>query len=478
MPMKNLKQTLTALLFCSAIFSLNAQNSVDDCPGIPGACGYPSVNTPPGKNSPQPLNGNGTLGQIYNVNKCGLNYVQASQRLKKRGSNGWGVNQPAPFVITGLPTCYVIEKAYIWSSMSGTAMNFNVTIVNPNLVSNTYPAVLIGTGADKCWGYGGTTTYRVDVTAAITGNGTYTISGYPTNPPTPQKDTDGATLFIIYSDPTANYEGHMVIHDGVVVGIGGNTAQTLTGINACANSTYARAFCMTGDWQLNGITGVWNGTPVAIPWNWWNYDEVATTVTAGQATAAYSHAGGGDCYNWTVMGLYYRTTTCTTCPQSLALTITPTIVQPTCAACNGSISVVVTGGGPPYTYSWAPGNMTTQVITGLCSGSYTLYVTDASCNQTSQVFTLTSAGALTTTQSQTNVLCNGLCTGSATVVPVGGNPPYTYVWTPNVGNTATVNNLCAGAYSVLVTSSNGCTAIVNFTITQPPPITLTQTQVN
>jgi len=407
--MKNLKQTLTALLFCSAIFSLNAQNSVDDCPGIPGACGYPSVNTPPGKNSPQPLNGNGTLGQIYNVNKCGLNYVQASQRLKKRGSNGWGVNQPAPFVITGLPTCYVIEKAYIWSSMSGTAMNFNVTIVNPNLVSNTYPAVLIGTGADKCWGYGGTTTYRVDVTAAITGNGTYTISGYPTNPPTPQKDTDGATLFIIYSDPTANYEGHMVIHDGVVVGIGGNTAQTLTGINACANSTYARAFCMTGDWQLNGITGVWNGTPVAIPWNWWNFDQVATTVTSGQMTAAYTHAGLNDCYAWTVMGLYYRTTTCTTCPSSSTLlTLTPNSTQPTCNLCNGVVGVTVTGGNAPYTYSWVPGNNTTSSVSNLCGGTYTVYVFDAGCNQSSLVITLTSVNAvITSTNSTTPALCPG-----------------------------------------------------------------------
>src|SRR3972149_2274932 len=387
--MRNFYKTLPALALCFSAFFIQAQNTNQEssCPGVPGACGYPSVNTPPDKNNPNPLNGNGSLGQIYNVNKCGLNYVQATQRLKKRGSGGWGVNQPAPFVISGLPVCRVIERAYIWSSMSGTAMAFNVTVTNPLGNTAVYPAVLIGSGPDKCWGYGGTTSYRVDVTASISGNGTYTISGFPTNPPTAQKDTDGATLFIIYSDPTAAYEGHMVIHDGCLIGIGGNQTSTLTGINACANSTYARAFCMTGDWQLAGITGNWNGTPVAIPWNWWNYDEVATTVTAGQATAAYSHAGGGDCYNWTVMGLYYRTTTCTTCPQSLALTITPTIVQPTCAACNGSISVVVTGGGPPYTYSWVPGNMTTQSISNLCPGTYTLYVTDASCNQTSQVFT-------------------------------------------------------------------------------------------
>ena len=176
-------------------FLIQAQNTNQEssCPGVPGACGYPSVNTPPDKNTPNPLNGNQSLGQIYNVNKCGLNYVQATLRLGKRLPQP-GVNQPATFVITGLPTCRVIERAYIYSSMSGTAMAFNVTVTNPLLVTNNYPAVLIGSGADKCWGYGGTSSYRVDVTTAITGNGNYQISGFPTNPPTPQKDTDGASL--------------------------------------------------------------------------------------------------------------------------------------------------------------------------------------------------------------------------------------------------------------------------------------------
>ena len=484
--MRNFYKTLPALALCLSGFFATAQNSNQEtvCPGIPGACGYPSVNTPPDKNTPNPLNGNGSLGQIYNVNKCGLNYVQATLRLAQRLTvffpSQAGVPQPATFVIAGLPTCRVIERAYLWASMTGTTIPFNVTVTNPLGNTSVYPSVNVGNGADKCWGYGGSSSFRVDVTASISGNGNYVISGFPTNPPTPQKDTDGATLFIIYSDPTANYEGHMVIHDGSIVGIGGNSTSTITGINACANSTFAQHFVMAGDFQLAGTTILPTGGPAyACPWNWWNFNAGNVNVTAGQATCnATVQISPGDCYNWVVSGLYYRTTTCTTCPQSLALTITPTIVQPTCAACNGSISVVVTGGGPPYTYSWVPGNMTTQSISNLCAGTYTLYVTDASCNQTSQVFTLTSAGALTTTQSQTNVLCNGLCTGSATVVPVGGNPPYTYVWTPNVGNTATVNNLCAGAYSCLVTSSNGCTAIVNFTITQPPPITLAPTQVN
>ncbi len=440
---------------------------------------FPDLGTcnPTSNNLPAPQNGNGVLGQIYNFSKCGLNYVQATQRLGRRGSLN-GVPQPATYTITGLPACYVIERAYIWASMSGTAVPFNVTVTNPAMVPFVYAAATVGTGPDKCWGYGGSSSYRIDVTSCITGNGNYIISGFPTNPPTPQKDTDGATLFIIYSDPTANYQGSMVIHDGCVVGIGGNTAQTLTGINACANSIYARAFCMTGDWQLNGITGVWNGSPINIPWNWWNYNEIPTNVVAAQVNANYTHAGLNDCYNWVVMGLYYRTNTCTTCPQNTALTITPSSNPATCTACNGNASVTVTGGNPPYTYLWQPGNQTTQSISNLCAGNYTVTVTSG-CITQSQTITVNSAGGnmnIATNNIQ-NVLCNSQCTGSSSINVTSGFPPYTYLWS-NGNTTNTLTGLCAGVYTVVVTDNFGCTATHSITITQPTALNTTGSNTN
>ncbi|MCC7301156.1 MAG: gliding motility-associated C-terminal domain-containing protein [Bacteroidia bacterium] len=478
------KRPFLTVLIAFLVFGLSlAQNTTSNNTSTPdefpplGTCSFTPA--PNQHYTPSPQNGNGSLGQIFNMSKCGLNYTQATQRLGKRGSLA-GVNQPAPYTITGIPVCRTIERAYIWASMSGTAMAFNVTIVNPLGQSFTFPAVNVGTGPDKCWGYGGTSSYRVDVTTAISGNGVYMISGFPTNPPTAQKDTDGATLFIIFSDPTANYQGHMVIHDGCLVGIGGNTAQTLTGINACANSIYARAFCMTGDWQLNGITGVWNGSAINIPWNWWNYNEVATTVTAAQATAAYSHAGLNDCYNWVVMGLYYRTNTCTTCPLPNSLTLTTTTIPATCANCNGQATVTATGGSAPYTYLWTPTNQTTQTATGLCAGTYTVQVTDATgcLSATTTVTITTTGGGLTLTPTITNALCNGQCNGSISMSVTGGNAPYTYLWTPGNQTGQTATGLCAGTYTVLVTDASGCTTTGTYTITQPTVVTLSQSQTN
>ncbi|MEO6037711.1 MAG: SprB repeat-containing protein, partial [Saprospiraceae bacterium] len=75
-----------------------------------------------------------------------------------------------------------------------------------------------------------------------------------------------------------------------------------------------------------------------------------------------------------------------------------------------------------------------------------------------------------TISSTTNVLCNGGNTGSATVEPTGGNPPYTYHWSNNQ-STQTAINLVAGTYLVTVTASGGTgTATASATITQPTAI--------
>ncbi len=470
--------------FFSSGFSQPTSESIQNCQNKGGAC-YTNPNQANGPQTPSPQNGSGSLGNIFNMNKCGLNYVHAQRVLWKRGTTNppiVGANQPATFTITGIPVCKTIERAYVWSSMSGTVTAFNITIVNPLAQSFTFPAVNIGAGADKCWGYGGTTSYRVDVTSAIagTGNGNYLLSGFPTNPPTPQKDTDGAALMIIYSDPTAAYEGHLYINDGCCIQIGGTNTQIMSGFNACAASTFGRAFALFGDLQPAFSTGgsqtLANTPNPTYTMGMFDWQEVACNVAAAQNTATYSHFGPSDCFNFMMMGLYYRTTTCTTCPLTSALTLTTTIVPATCSLCNGQATVTASGGTPPYTYSWSTVPVQTNATaTGLCAGTYTVTVTDATgCLSATTTVTITSAGGLLVlTPTITNVLCNGACTGSILINASNGTPPYTYLWNTvpaQTGQTAT--GLCAGTYSVVVTDANGCTSTGSYTVTQPPPLTI------
>jgi len=156
---------------------------------------------------------------------------------------------------------------------------------------------------------------------------------------------------------------------------------------------------------------------------------------------------------------------------------TVTISSVTNVYCNGSgtgsATASVSGGVGPFSYSWAPAGGTNATANGLFAGSYTCTVTDQSDMSTAtQTVTITQPPALTLTGSSTNVLCNGQCTGSATVTPSGGTAPYTYSWWPNGGTGSTTTGRCAGTYTATVTDANGCVATRTYVITQPATITL------
>ncbi len=73
------------------------------------------------------------------------------------------------------------------------------------------------------------------------------------------------------------------------------------------------------------------------------------------------------------------------------------------------------------------------------------------------------------------ILCNGDCTGSLTAV-ANGVPPFHFLWSTN-DTTATVNNLCAGLYTVVMTDSVGCIDSTTIVVTEPPPLTAVYTTI-
>lgn len=486
----DLRISLLFTFFVGAL-SLSAQQTqtrVDPCPGVPGACGYPANNQAVQHSGPQsPQNGNGTLGVIFDMQKCGLDYTSASQRLGKRFTPQ-GINQPAPFGIAGIPACAVIERAYLWCEGSGNGAAQTATIAGPFGTQN-FPMTIVGQGPDKCWGYSGSYTYRADVTAVIGGNGTYNISGILTNPPTSGNDMDGATLLVVWSLPSATWAGRIIIADGAIVINGGVTTYNMPITPAvCGATTNARAFFGIGDIQFNPNSWSANGTAVPLTWNWWNFNDVATTVANGQGTSAFNVNSSGDCYNLCISGLYFRTTTCTTCPMVASMAATSTVTGTTCSNCNGTATITnVTGGIGPFTYSWNTVPVqTTATATGLCAGTYVCTITSANgCQTTTQTVTIVNAGGGLTIASvpPTNVSCFGGNNGSAVATASGGTAPFTFTWNPAVsastfGNTSTATGLIAGTYVATVTDANGCTGQQTFTITQPPQLTAAFTQTN
>ncbi|HIL66835.1 MAG TPA: hypothetical protein EYG43_02980, partial [Flavobacteriales bacterium] len=138
-----------------------------------------------------------------------------------------------------------------------------------------------------------------------------------------------------------------------------------------------------------------------------------------------------------------------------ALNITATVTNVSCfGMCDGSASVSVAGGTPPYSYSWSNGQ-TTPTIINLCAGTYACTVFDANnCISQSTVIVMEPAPLSISVDSTDET--SALNDGSATAIVMGGTSPYTYAWS-NGGTTNPQVNLAPGLYTVIVTDANGCT---------------------
>ncbi len=132
---------------------------------------------------------------------------------------------------------------------------------------------------------------------------------------------------------------------------------------------------------------------------------------------------------------------------------------------NGSITAIPSFGSEPYTYLWSNGQ-TTQTISNLPIGNYTVTITGTNGCSLSRTVTLTHQPLL-----QASIInvqhnnCFSGSSGSATANPINGSPVYTYIWSNNK-TTQTISNLPAGTYRVTIKDGCNSTATASVTITQ------------
>ncbi len=147
-----------------------------------------------------------------------------------------------------------------------------------------------------------------------------------------------------------------------------------------------------------------------------------------------------------------------------------------CGLCNGSIDITISGGLAPYNVAWLSGQ-TSEDLSSLCAGTYTITVTDAhDCSQTLSFDVLDTPGVQVDI-TQSNVSCFAGNDGSATAVVTGGTPVITFEWLNSneqvIGTDISVSNLNTGSYSVNVTDGAGCTDNAQIFISQPTALQLT-----
>jgi len=141
---------------------------------------------------------------------------------------------------------------------------------------------------------------------------------------------------------------------------------------------------------------------------------------------------------------------------------------------DGAVDLSVWGGTAPYTFSWNSGTFLTEDISNISSGNYTVVVTDNNNCSINNTIVIAEPPLLTSTISETDVLCNGDATGSINLTPSGGTPPYNYTWqnsTLTLGNTEDLNNIPAENYSVVITDNNGCQTTNSIIVNEPTLLT-------
>lgn len=323
------------------------------------------------------------------------------------------------------------------------AGTYTVTVTDNNGCTSTASAIVNNAGSLSA-SISGT---NVACFGNATGSASVTISN-GTQPITYSWSNGGSASFII-NVPAGTYT--------VTVTDGNGCSSILTKyisqpseLTVSTSSTDAVCGTLTGTAQVS-VTG---GTPGYV-YNWSN----------GASGTSISNVSSGN---------YFVTVTDNNaCTVSASVTVgnaglLPVSLSSTPVNCfgnnNGTATVSVTGGTPPFTYLWSNGAQTASA-TNLAGGTYTVTVSDANgCSATSSA-TINEPAAINVSVVATNTLC-GTANGSVTALVTGGTSGYSYTW--NTGATSSsVSGLGAGNYVVTVTDNNNCTAtasgIVNAT---------------
>ncbi len=190
----------------------------------------------------------------------------------------------------------------------------------------------------------------------------------------------------------------------------------------------------------------------------------ASTATGGTAPYSYLWSDGGtDVINCFSAGDYSLTITdangCTFASGTISIIESPLLEMQTNIGCvtpgqaDGSITVSVTGGIPPYLYEWENG-LTTSVINNLTNGSYSITVTDANgCTVTDNIL----LGIIEAMGPDTLG-----CAGGAEVFVIAPTAvsyswePAAFLDNPTASSTWASSMTDSTLFTVTVTDANGC----------------------
>lgn len=347
------------------------------------------------------------------------------------------------------------------SDVNGCSLVKTITITEPTIVAASASVTSNYNGQNvSCFG-------ALDANAVVTASGgtspySYSWTSVPSQTSTTLSNVGAGTYSVTVTDVNGcNVTTSVVINQPTQLNAQVLSLSNYNGFNVSCNGSTNGSI----DVNVNGGTGVYTYT-----WSNGTTMQDVTSVGAGSYTVVVSDVNG--CMDTLITNL--------TEPNVLTVTLDSMSnyngYNISCSDYNdGSIYVSVSGGVPNYSYSWS-NNMSTQDISGIYAGTYSLTVTDNNlCSAYINTVVTQPAGA-SATSSVVTPLCYGLSTGAIDVTIAGGVSPFTYSWT-NGATTQDLSNIPAGNYSLTYTDNNGCVSLLPVGVSEPSEV-LVQTVVS
>ncbi|MBI4647393.1 MAG: gliding motility-associated C-terminal domain-containing protein, partial [Bacteroidia bacterium] len=222
---------------------------------------------------------------------------------------------------------------------------------------------------------------------------------------------------------------------------------------------YINLFVMNGEAPYNFI------------WSNDNTTQNLTGIAAGMYSVSVTDQNGCDAISSIIIS------------EPPAIVIDVETYEPSCYIYNnGKIDISVYNAIFPLSYLWSQ-NGTTQDITGLPAGIYSVTITDYNGCTTYDSIVLSEPDEILLTFEANEPTCAGINDGSIDLTVTNGIQPFSYLWNDALSSTSEdIENLAEGVFTVIVFDSNGCqktdsTSITNvltldITLAPTPPTCL------
>ena len=183
----------------------------------------------------------------------------------------------------------------------------------------------------------------------------------------------------------------------------------------------------------------------------------------------------GYIFNWYISLIGDMPDTLVTLTEPVEIVTTGFVTNSTCGGNDGSIDIDIQDAVAPYTVMWSSGQ-TTEDLSGIPAGTYTVTVTDANGCQSVETFLVNNVGSLNITSTVTAASCYGGNDGSIDITPTGGQTPYTFTWDSGQ-TTEDISGLTAGDYTVTMQDQQGCIISEVITVSEATQIVINSVSV-